>query len=85
MLDCIPGLTVNWNAVHVGKGGSLASDTDYKAFLAASTKDEDGADLNQNLRIRVDVRGSSDAAPKKRGVKAGSKQTVQRWRRSTAS
>ena len=44
MLDGIPGLTVIWNAVHVGKGGSLASDTDYKAFLAASTKAEDGAD-----------------------------------------
>jgi hypothetical protein len=75
MLDGIPGLTVDWNAVHVGKGGSLASNPEYQAFLAASTKpeDKDGADSNQNLRIRVDVRGTSDAAPKKRGPATGSK------------
>ena len=73
MLDGIPGLTVNWHAVRLGHGSSLASNTDYQEFLAASTKAEDGADSNQNLWIRVDVQGSSDAAPKKRGAKAGSK------------
>jgi hypothetical protein len=65
---------VNWIAVHVGKGGSLASKTEYQAFFAASTKDEDGADPNQDKWIRVDVQGSSDAAPKKRGPRAGTKQ-----------
>ena len=74
MLDGIPGLTVNWHAVRLGPGSRLASNTDYQAFLAASTKAEDGADSNQNLRIRVDVRGTSDAAPKKRGPATGSKQ-----------
>ena len=73
MLDSIPGLAVNWHAVRLGPGSRLASNTDYQAFLAASTKAEDGADSNQNLRIRVDVRGSSDAAPKRRGPATGSK------------
>ncbi len=70
LLEGIPGLTVNWIAVHVGKGGSLASNTEYQKFLAASTKDTDGADSNPNQRIRVDVWGTSYAAPQKRGVKA---------------
>ncbi len=65
LLDGIPGLTVNWNAVQVGKVGLLASDTDYRAFLAVSTMDKDCADSNQNLKIRVDVRGISYAVPKK--------------------
>jgi hypothetical protein len=39
-----------------------------------STKDEDGADPNQDKRIRIDVQGSSDAAPKKCGPMAGTKQ-----------
>jgi hypothetical protein len=50
MLNGFPGLTVNWSAVHVGKGGSLASNTEYQAFLDASTMDKDGADSNQNKR-----------------------------------
>ena len=41
MLDGIPGLTVNWHAVRLGPGSRLASNTDYQAFLAASTKAED--------------------------------------------
>ena len=69
MLHGIPGLTVNWNAVHVGKGGSLASNTEYQEFLAASTKDTNGVDSNLNQRIRVDVLGNSDAVPQKQGVK----------------
>ena len=69
LLDGIPGLTVNWIAVHVGKGGSLASNTEYQEFLAASTKDTDGVDSNLNQRIRVDVLGNSDASPQKQGVK----------------
>jgi hypothetical protein len=77
LLDGIPGLTVNWHAVRLGPGSRLASNTEYQEFLAASTKDEDGSDSNQNKRIRVDVRGSSDAAPKKRGPVTGSKQNRQ--------
>ena len=74
MLDGIPGLTVNWHAVRLGQGSRLASNKEYQDFLAASTKDEDGADSNQDKRIRVDVQGSSDAAPKKRGPMAETKQ-----------
>ncbi len=36
----------------------LASNTEYKPFLAASTKAEDVEDSNQNIRIRVDVLGT---------------------------
>ena len=57
MLDGIPGLTVNWHAVRLGPGSRLASNGEYQDFLAASTKDEDGADSNQDKRIRIDVEG----------------------------
>ncbi len=55
----------------------IESNIEYQEFLAASTKVNDGADSNLNQRIRVDVRGTSDAAPQKRGVKAGRKQNSQ--------
>ena len=67
MLDGFPGITVNWTAMHLGRGHTLASNTEYRAFLTASTKEKDGADLNPSLKIRVDVRGSTEAPLRKRG------------------
>ena len=62
-LGGIPGLEMNWKAIRVSPGGTLESNAEYQAFLAASTKDS----MNQDpkLRIRVDVNGSTDAPPKK--------------------
>ena len=71
MLDGIPGLTVNWSAVHTGSGGSLASNAEYKMFLEKSTKDSLNPDTN--LRIRVDVSERTDAPAKKRGCVPGSR------------
>ena len=72
MLDGIPGITMTWTAMHLGRGCSLASNSEYQAFLAASTKIKDGVDLNPHQMIRVDVKGSTDAPPKKRGPEMGS-------------
>ncbi len=68
MLGSVPGLTVNWTVVTLGHGGSLASQAEYQALLEASTKDKDS---NPDLMIRVDVLGSSEAPPKKRGFAPG--------------
>ena len=72
MLDGIPGITMTWTAMHLGRGCSLASNGEYQAFLAASTKEKDGVDLNPHQMIRVDVRGNTDAPPKRRGPAVGS-------------
>ena len=55
LLSGIPGLTVNWTAIHVSRGGTLESNAEYQAFLASSTKESMNRD--PNLRIRVDVNG----------------------------
>ena len=62
-------LTVNWTAIHVSRGGTLASNAAYQEFLAASTKDS----MNQDpsLRIRVDANGNIEAPPKRRGPVTG--------------
>ncbi len=65
MLDGIPGLTVKWHAVRLGHGSRLASNKEYKKILATSTMDKHGADSKQNLRVRDDVRGISNTAPKR--------------------
>ena len=70
MLGGISGLTVNWKMVPLGRGSSLTSHAEYQAFLKASSKDKDS---NPNLMIRVDVRGSTEAPPKKRGFAPGSR------------
>jgi hypothetical protein len=51
MLDGIPGITMTWTAMHLGRGCSLASSGEYQAFLAASTKENDGVDLNPHQMI----------------------------------
>jgi hypothetical protein len=61
-----------WTAMHLGRGCSLASNGEYQAFLAASSKIQDCVVLNPHLMIRVDVKGSTDAPPKKRGPAVGS-------------
>ena len=68
MLSGIYGLTVNWTAVTLGPGRSLASHADYQAFLKASTQDQDS---NPNLMARVDVK-APDAPPRRRGPAVGS-------------
>ncbi len=68
MLGSVSGLTVNWTVVTLGHGGSLASHAECQAFLEARTKDKDS---NPDLMIRVDVLGSSEAQPKKRGFAPG--------------
>ena len=47
MLDRIPGIAVNWTSMHLGRGCSLASNGEYQAFLAASTKEKDGVDISK--------------------------------------
>jgi hypothetical protein len=47
ILDTIPGITVNWTAMPLGRGHTLASTAEYLAFLTTSTKDKDCA-----IRIR---------------------------------
>jgi hypothetical protein len=69
MLGDTSGLTVNWTAVTLGPGSSLALHTEYQAFLEASTKDMDS---NPNLMVRVDVK-APDAPPKRRGPAVGSR------------
>ncbi len=73
MLDGIPGITMTWTAMHLGRGCSLVSNSEYQAFLAASTKEKEVADSNPNLMIRVNVRGSTGAPPKRRGFAPGNR------------
>ncbi len=85
MLGSVSGLTLKWTMVPLGPVGSLASHAEYQAFLEASTKDKDS---NPSLMIRIDIQGSSEAPPKKRGFASGHRPPrhgVHRWRRSTAS
>jgi hypothetical protein len=79
MLDGIPGLTVNWHAVRLGPGSRLDATEEYRNFLAASTKDKNGADSNQEKMIRIDVEGSSDAPPKSEALRSEANKTVKRW------
>jgi hypothetical protein len=87
IFNSIPGLTVNWSAVHMGSGSSPASNAEYKVFLGKSTKDSLTPDTS--LRIRVDVTRLMDAAGtlclQKEALRRGASRPVQRWRRSTAS
>ncbi len=69
MLDSFPEPTLKWHTVHMGRGSKLTSNIEYLEFLAASTKD--GADSNQNKRIRVNVQRSSDDLPKEKRLCAG--------------
>ncbi len=68
MLDGIPGITMTWTAMHLGRGCSLASNGEYKAFLAASTKEKEVTYSNQHQMARVDVKGRTDAPTKRRGL-----------------
>jgi hypothetical protein len=40
MLDGIPGITVTWTTMHLGRSCSLALIGKYQVFLAASTKEK---------------------------------------------
>ncbi len=56
--------------VPFGRCSSLTLHAEYQVFLKANTKDEDS---NPNLMIRVDVRGSTEAPPKKQGFTLGNR------------
>ena len=46
LLGGIPGLTVNWTAIHVSRGGTLESSAEYQAFLTASKMEKLNQDPN---------------------------------------
>jgi hypothetical protein len=76
ILDGIPGLSVTWTPVLVGKGTNLASTAVYREFLHTSTKEL--ADSKPDSMIRVDVSGDSDnPRAQRRGPAKGCKRTLE--------
>ncbi len=53
ILDKIPGITVEWTAMQLGRGHTLASNAEYQAFLEGSNKEKDGADSNPNPKLNI--------------------------------
>jgi hypothetical protein len=73
MLDGIPSINMTWTAMHLGLACIVRRiPRRNQAYLAASNMEKDGADLNPYQMIRVDVQGSTEAPPKKRGPEVGS-------------
>ena len=66
----ISGLTLNQaTPISPGHGTSFTKHAIFRDFLDTSSKVY--GDLNPNIMMRIDIKGDSDALPRKRGFEAG--------------